>query len=78
MGLARLSSLPLEPLAIKLQRPAVLCHGADQLVSRPIWQARLNLDGHRDLRAQLPHQMSNDLVGDTTSVTPDPRGVDPY
>ena len=65
------ASLPLESLAVELQRAAILGHGPDELIRCAVRKPRLDLNRHCDLGAHLTGQMGDHLVGDAAGVAPD-------
>jgi hypothetical protein len=63
--------LLLEPLAVELKRTAVFRDDAHELIGRSIGKTRLDLNRHRDLRANLTREMGDHFIRDPSSVTPD-------
>ncbi len=66
-------SLLLEPLTVEFEGPAVLGHGADQLIGRPIRESRLDLDRDRHLGTHLTSKMGDNLIGNAASIASDAR-----
>src|SRR5262245_28998283 len=63
-------------MARELQGPAVLGHCTDELLSGSLWELRLDLERDRHLSADLPREMRDDLVGDSSRIASRARGIE--
>src|SRR6185295_8622184 len=78
---ARFSSAMLfgfEPLTCELERPAVLSDRSYDVLGCAAWDVRFNIERHLDVCSYQPCQMSNNLVGNSASVSAYSRGIETH